>query len=386
MEWKKITARVKKLNLLPDSLPLFILVLCVLATEAILIFIVALLDILPGRYLLALFLFLAAADGAMLFLVGSKKKHTLRRLGGTAVCFAMMIMLTAGVYYLGNTFDTLAKITHVASYKGTSKVTTEPFNMYISGIDSREDISDDAARSDVNMILTVDPVNFEILMTSMPRDSYVPLHMNGEMDKLTHTGVYGIDETVSTVEDWLDIDIDYYARVDFNMLVNLVDAVGGVTVYNHKDFYSSPKGWHYTKGWKHMDGKKALWFVRERKAFKDEDEQRIRNQQKVMKALIQKVSSSKTLMTNYTQILDVVEENMQTNLSRSDISELAKMQLAYMPKWTIRKQWVDGVDAERGTWSMGPNRPLFVSLPKEKSVEKVSSAIKAMMTSTGKEE
>ena len=127
-----------------------------------------------------------------------------------------------------NTYDTLSKITGYSH--GASKVTEEPFNVLISGIDSRDDISDNYARSDVNMIVTVNPNTHTVLLTSMPRDSYVKLHTAGEMDKLTHTGVYGIEETQATIEDWLGIDIDYYARVDFKMLVNLVDAVGGIRV------------------------------------------------------------------------------------------------------------------------------------------------------------
>mgnify|MGYP004445620389 FL=1 len=301
------------------------------------------------------------------------------KVAGSVIGIIVILAMAAGSYLMVSTFDTLTKISRLSTYSTTSEIANKPFNLYISGIDSRQDISDNAARSDVNMIVTVDPKNYEVLLTSMPRDSYVPLHMNGEMDKLTHTGVYGIDETVSTVEDWLDVKIDYYMRVDFKMLVNLVDAVGGIDVYNDIDFYSHPKGWHYTKGMKHFTGKQALWFARERKSFEDEDEQRIRNQQKVVDALIEKLTNSSTLIANYSEILEVVGANMQTDMSSKDMSELAKLQIAYMPKWTIKKQWVDGDDAEMGTWSMGPARMLFVSIPKEESVKKVSKAINDMV-------
>ena len=163
------------------------------------------------------------------------------------------------------------------------------------------------------------------------------------------------------------------------MLVNLVDAVGGVRVYNDIDFYSSVKGWHYKKGWHNMHGTYALWFVRERKSFEDEDEQRIRNQQKVMKALLKKVTSSRTLLMHYGDILNIVEDNMQTSFGDEEVTDLVRFQIARMPKWDIKRQWVDGVDAYRGTWTMGPERELFVSLPKKKSVEKVRRGILDVM-------
>ena len=128
-----------------------------------------------------------------------------------------------------------------------------------------------------------------------------------------------------------------------------------------------------------MHGTYALWFVRERKSFEDEDEQRIKNQQKVMKALLEKVTSSRTLIMHYGEILNIVEANMQTSFTDDEITDLARMEISSMPEWDIKRQWVDGVDAYRGTWSMGPERELFVSIPKKKSVEKVRQGILDVM-------
>lgn len=257
-------------------------------------------------------------------------------------------------------------------------VTEDPFNIYISGVDTRGEI-DEVSRSDVNMIVTVNPETREILLTSMPRDSYVPLHSNGELDKLTHTGIYGIDETITTVEDWLDVDINYYYRVNFKMLVSLVDAIGGVTVDSPYAFKSAVSSYSYVKGENELTGKGALYFVRERKAFEDEDEERIRNQQRVLKAILKKVTQSKVLLTNYTDILDAVESHMETNMSNKEITSVVKMQLDDMSKWTIKTTSVDGNGAMKGTYSMGPGRPLFVSVPKEESVEAVKKEIHAVM-------
>jgi len=257
-------------------------------------------------------------------------------------------------------------------------VTEDPFNIYISGVDTRGEI-EDVCRSDVNMIVTVNPETREILLTSMPRDSYVMLHSFEMMDKLTHSGVYGIDETILTVEDWLGIDINYYFRVNFMMLVDLVDAMGGITVDVPKGFDSTYWNYSYKSGENKMNGKKTLAFVRERKTFEDEDEERIRNQQRVLKAILNKATKSEVILTNYADILDAVEGSMQTNMSNKDITSLVKMQMKDMSPWTIKTISVDGDDAEKGTYSMGPGRPLFVSIPKEKSVEQVKKKIHEVM-------
>lgn len=257
-------------------------------------------------------------------------------------------------------------------------VTEDPFNIYISGVDTRGGI-EDVCRSDVNMIVTVNPETREILLTSMPRDSYVELPSVGMMDKLTHSGMYGIDETIATVENWLDVEINYYYRVNFMMLVDLVNAMGGITVDVPEGFHSTYWSYEFKTGENKMGGKKTLAYVRERKAFEDEDEARIKNQQRVLKAILKKATSSEVILTKYTKILNAVEDSMQTNMTNKEITSLVKMQLKDMSPWTIKSIAVDGDDAEMGTYSMGPGKPLFVSIPKEKSVEAVKTKIHEVM-------
>ncbi|MDO4485195.1 MAG: LCP family protein [Bacillota bacterium] len=256
-------------------------------------------------------------------------------------------------------------------------VTEDPFNVYITGIDMWGDI-DQVSRSDVNMIMTVNPQTREILLTSMPRDSYVELHSFGAMDKLTHSGIYGVEETISTVEDWMGVEINYYVRVNFSMLVDLVNAIGGIDVESDYAFKSKISKYKYVKGMNHLDGKGALYFARERKAFKAQDEQRIRNQQIVLEAMFKKITSSKVLLSSYTKLLDAVEGKMQTNLSDDDIYSLVKMQLGDMSSWTVKNVSVHGKGAYKTTYSMG-NRELFVSLPKEESVKAAAEAIHDVM-------
>lgn len=257
-------------------------------------------------------------------------------------------------------------------------VTEDPFNIYISGIDTWGSI-EKVSRSDVNMLVTVNPQTKEILLTSIPRDSYVELDMNGMMDKLTHTGMYGIDETIATVENWIGIDIHYYVRANFDMIVKLVDAIGGVTVESKYAFKSSVTDYSYVAGENSLNGGQALYFARERKSFEENDEERVRNQQRVLKAILNKITRSEVLLTNYAEILDAVSYSMQTNMSQKEMASLVKMQLKDMPKWKIRSISIDGDDAERGTYSMGPGKPLFVSVPKPESVEMVKKEIHAVM-------
>ena len=159
------------------------------------------------------------------------------------------------------------------------KVTKESFNIFISGIDTYGKISS-VSRSDVNMVVTVNPKTKQILMTSIPRDYYVTLHgVKGYKDKLTHASLLGIENSVMTVEDLLDIDINYYIKVNFSSVINVVDSLGGVDVYSEYDF-TSIDGYHYSKGYNKVNGEEALSFVRERKAFASGDNQRIKKQNK----------------------------------------------------------------------------------------------------------
>ena len=247
-------------------------------------------------------------------------------------------------------------------------VTKDPFNIYISGIDTYGSISN-VARSDVNMIMTVNPEARTILLTSIPRDMYLPLHSYGAMDKLTHTGIYGIEETTTTVEDWLAIDINYFIRVNFSTLVDVVDAIGGVEVESDYAF-TSKDGYSYSEGTNSLNGEEALSFARERKAFSDGDNQRVKNQQHVLSAIIEKITGSTALLTSYTELLNAVEDEMQTNMSSSDISRLVKLQMGDMRGWSIESVSAKGQGASKPCYSMGAVN-LSVVIPDEGSVAEV---------------
>ena len=172
--------------------------------------------------------------------------------------------------------------------------------------------------------MSVNPTTKEILLTNIPRDYYVKLHTFGEYDKLTHAGIYGVDESIHTLEDLFDTKINYYVKVNFTSLVDIVDALGGVTV-NSKYSFVSQDGYSYKKGENVLDGKKALSFARERKSFKEGDRVRGENQQLVLTALINKAMSPK-IITNYVDILKALKGKFVTNISDDEITKLIKMQ------------------------------------------------------------
>ena len=257
-------------------------------------------------------------------------------------------------------------------------VTKDSFNVLISGLDSWGKI-DEGGLSDVNMVMTVNPQTRQVLLTSIPRDSYIPLHSYGAKDKLTHSGIYGNEETRQTIEDFLGIDINYTIRVNFSMLVDLINAIDGIDVYSDYAFESAITDWTYEEGWNHCTGKKALYFARERKAFKDGDMQRNKNQQKVLEATLKKVTSSKVIMTRYTRILNSVEDEMWTDMSNRDLKKLAKMQLRSMNrKWEVKKVNIVGSTGGAPCYSMG-NQNLSCVFPSEESVNEAKAAIHDIM-------
>ena len=255
-------------------------------------------------------------------------------------------------------------------------VTKESFNIYISGNDIYGNILS-VSRSDVNIIATVNPNTHKILLTTVPRDFYVQLHgTSGYRDKLTHAGVYGIDMSVSTMEDLLDLDINYYMRVNFTSLMKLVDAIGGVDVESDYSFRAA-SGESFVKGINHMNGKQALAFSRERKAFSDGDRQRGKNQQKVIIAILNKTLSSTTLITSYTDILDSLGGSFQTNMPTSKIYNLVNMQLDKMPTWAFESISVNGTGKNEFTYTY-PNQRLYVMEPDMNTVNEAINKIDAV--------
>lgn len=245
-------------------------------------------------------------------------------------------------------FDTETKVIKQYSFKKTNTVSTtvdtdvtsKPFSVYITGIDTYGSVST-VSRTDVNLILTINPTTHTILMVSLPRDTEIKLHRNGQMDKLTHTGIYGTSETINTIEDFLDTEINYYARTNFSGITNIIDALGGVTVKSDYSFKTRHGNYTITKGENEMDGDKALCFVRERYALPNGDFDRGVNQQRLLKAILKKAMSAK-ILTNYNQILTALEGSFETDMSSKNIKSLVKKQLSEQAEWKFYSVQLQG--------------------------------------------
>lgn len=261
-------------------------------------------------------------------------------------------------------------------------ITKKPFNIYVAGGDAYGSI-DNVTNTDVNMIITVDPINRKVLLTSIPRDYYVNLPSFGDdaYDKLTHAGYYGIEESAKAIENLLDIDINYYVKVNFSTIEGVIDAIEGVDVYSDYSFKADiyPDYFTFKKGMNHLNGKQALAFARERHSFKDGDVQRVKNQQKVLTAIIKKITSSTTLVTNFSQILDSVGNSFSTNMETKNINRFVKMQLNDMRGWSIESQNLIGTDLYTKETYTYPSLELYVMKQDKKSVDAAKEKIKGYL-------
>ncbi len=254
-------------------------------------------------------------------------------------------------------------------------ITKDAFNIFISGIDTYGSVSS-VSRSDVNMIITVNPNTHKILITSIPRDYYVTLAGKNAKDKLTHAGIYGIETSVATLENLLDIKINYYVKVNFTSLIDIVNALGGVNVYSKYSF-TSQDGYYYNAGYNNVDGKKALSFVRERKSFSEGDRTRVENQAAMIEALINKAINP-SIITKYTSLLNALDDSFITNLDFDDITNFIKMQIADMPKWEVENISLDGKDGYDYTYSYGGTK-LYVMIPDNETVINASNRINTIL-------
>lgn len=251
-----------------------------------------------------------------------------------------------------------------------------PFNVLISGIDTYGDINQ-TSRNDVNIVATVNPNTNEILLTSIPRDYYVQLHgTTGYKDKLTHASYYGINMAVETIEDILDIDINYYIKVNFTTVVDLVNKIGGVDVYADQSIrIGSCK---INEGYNHLDGTCALAFSRERHSYIDGDRHRGRNQQEVIRAIFTKLSSSSTILTEYSDILNTLDGKFATNMDTKEITSYIKYELNDLKNYTIKNAQLDGYGSMGPTYSY-PGQDLWIMIPYEDTITNAKNLINKVL-------
>lgn len=254
-------------------------------------------------------------------------------------------------------------------------VMKDTFSMFVTGIDTYGPVSS-VSRSDVNMIMTVDPKNKQILLTSIPRDYHVELASFGAYDKLTHAGIYGVGESMATLENLFDIDIDYFVKVNFSSVETIIDALGGVDVYSRYAFQSFA-GVHFDEGINHVDGRNGLIFARERYNLPNGDNDRVKNQQALITGILKKAMSP-AIITNYTSILNSVSDSFQMSMEESDFKKLIKQQINDMSDWDIQSYAVTGTGSSSTTTYSMPGPALYVMEPNYDTVRQAHDYIEAM--------
>lgn len=260
------------------------------------------------------------------------------------------------------------------------QVDSKVFNIYISGIDTYGSIST-VSRSDVNIIMTVNMNTHKILLTTTPRDAYVKIPGGGadQYDKLTHAGIYGVETSEQTLENLYGIKIDYYARINFTSFLKLIDQLGGVTVHNDQAFTSLHGKFDFPVGDIQMNSEQALGFVRERYSLDGGDNDRGKNQEKVISAIVNKLASLKSV-SNFTSIVNNLQDSVQTNMSLDTINALANTQLDSGSKFTVTSQAVTGTGSTGQLTSYAmPNSSLYMMKLDDSSVTSASQAIKNLM-------
>ena len=291
-------------------------------------------------------------------------------------------------------FDNNTRVVYQTSYKventdkanAVSNITTTPFNVLISGSDTRGGY-DENGRSDVIMVATVNPKTGTILLTSVPRDFYVETACDaadgcqqGALDKITHTGVHGTNTTKRTVEKLLGIEINYTFKVGFDTVTDIVDAVGGIDVnvepgYECSNFMHAP-GLSVHAGVNHLNGEQALGYARERYAYSEGDRQRTKNQQQVLMGIVDKITSP-AIVTNYASIMDSMSNTFSTTMSNDEISSLIKYQLNSNPKWKMEQYMVNGTGDTLMCAELGD--AAYVMVPDQSTVTTAKNKINAVL-------
>lgn len=253
------------------------------------------------------------------------------------------------------------------------------FTILINGVDTRGSAITNS-NSDTNIIMTVNTETHQILMISTPRDYYVPLSISGNVkDKLTHSGAYGVDVTMDTLEMLYNVNIDDYVRINFDGFIDVIDALGGITVYSDYEFNGFDNDYvnmtyHFNQGYNELNGKQALLFARERHSFVDGDRQRGKNQMAVIEGIIDKATSPQ-ILKNYTQIWNEVSDCVVTSMEYDEIADFVKTQLSDSPKWEVVKYSVTGSDAMSTTYSTGSSE-VYVMIPDEATVDQAKEYLR----------
>ncbi len=271
-------------------------------------------------------------------------------------------------------------VEHFVANSNESQPTDEDiFTLYLSGIDTFGETMK-TSRSDVNVLAVVNMKTKHILLVNTPRDYYIPLSISdGEPDKLTHAGIYGVDVSMDTLEMLYDTDINYYLRMNFSGFERIIDTLGGIDVESDYEFTSTlNEKYHYEEGMNHLNGEGALFFARERHAFLEGDNQRGRDHMAIITAVVKKLTTSPELLTNYQEIFGSLAGAFQTSMPEELIYKMVNLQISDPTEWKIESYAVSGEGDTQATYTH-PNDYNYVTMPDKETVFKARDMIEEVL-------
>ena len=350
--------------------------------------VLALVQLWRTQMLPVLYLVILAALLALLWLLVKRCQEynvpgKVARVFSVFLCAAMAL----GCFWAQQGLSALGSMTSgLLTGAEANKITKEPFVIYLSGVDTRGELTENA-RSDVNILAAVNPVTKRVALVNTPRDYYVDLAGTSSKDKLTHAGLYGVETSMETLGNLYGVNVDHYIRINFAGFISIIDALGGVDVYSDQAFTSVGSPGYYdpttfVEGWNHLDGKAALAFARERHAFASGDIQRGINQMKVIDAMLNKIKSPALLM-GFSKIMDAASDCFVTDFSQDQISALVRMQLSDFANWDIQSYTVTGSSGTSTQCYSAKGQKLYVMKPDEASVSKAKEMIATVLGGEG---
>ena len=350
--------------------------------------VLALVQLWRTQMLPVLYLVILAALLALLWLLVKRCQEynvpgKVARVFSVFLCAAMAL----GCFWAQQGLSALGSMTSgLLTGAEANKITKEPFVIYLSGVDTRGELTENA-RSDVNILAAVNPVTKRVALVNTPRDYYVDLAGTSSKDKLTHAGLYGVETSMETLGNLYSVNVDHYIRINFAGFISIIDALGGVDVYSDQAFTSVGSPGYYdpttfVEGWNHLDGKSALAFARERHAFASGDIQRGINQMKVIDAMLNKIKSPALLM-GFSKIMDAAADCFVTSFSQDQISALVRMQLSDFAEWDIESYTVTGTSSSSTKCYSAKGQKLYVMKPDDSSVSKAREMLASVLGGEG---
>ena len=350
--------------------------------------VLALVQLWRTQMLPVLYLVILAALLALLWLLVKRCQEynvpgKVARVFSVFLCAAMAL----GCFWAQQGLSALGSMTSgLLTGAEANKITKEPFVIYLSGVDTRGELTENA-RSDVNILAAVNPVTKRVALVNTPRDYYVDLAGTSSKDKLTHAGLYGVETSMETLGNLYGVNVDQYIRINFAGFISIIDALGGVDVYSDQAFTSVGSPGYYdpttfVEGWNHLDGKSALAFARERHAFASGDIQRGINQMKVIDAMLNKIKSPALLM-GFSKIMDAASDCFVTSFSQDQISALVRMQLSDFAEWDIESYTVTGTSSSSTKCYSAKGQKLYVMKPDDSSVSKAREMLASVLGGEG---